>query len=307
MKVFVLIALLCVVPLISGKPIDDASSKCLVTYLKNKGFLGGKKNSTPLPDGCSAIVESLKASKVDEIKKMLDGDDDTKEYADCIINALKKTVFFDRILITSLNFSKAKIGKNEIEAKQSLAAAVSYVQMARALKSCAIDTVFDEEFIEIANDAFDEFFEDEYYEDEDEDDLRVDYCVRKHLVDNHLISFNAEGFNVNPKNVDVTGVNCDEIYTECVKEFNEALAEGFEDEFTDELSEEEIEAHNKLYHGCFLKKSEEKHFVDNMAQYGYVTEFNLSAEQKEQLRLKWVEVFTDVTKSALVCAFPITH
>jgi hypothetical protein len=69
MKIFVLVALLCVVPLISGKAVDDASSKCLVTYLKNKGFLGGKKNSTPLPEGCSAIVESLKASKVNEIRK----------------------------------------------------------------------------------------------------------------------------------------------------------------------------------------------------------------------------------------------
>jgi hypothetical protein len=212
-------------------------------------------------------------------------------------------------LITSLNFSKAKVGKNEIEAKQSFAATVSYVQMMRALKSCAIETVFDEEFIEIANEAFDEFFEEEYDEDEDEDenDLHHDYCIRKHLVDNHLISFNAKSFNVNPKNVDVTGVNCNEHYANFVKEFNEALAEGFEDEFTDELSETEIEAHNKLYHGCFLKKSQDKNFVDNMAQYGYVTEFNLSAEQKEQLRLKWVKVFTDVTKSALVCAFPITH
>jgi hypothetical protein len=308
MKVFVIVALLCVVPLISGKAVDDVSSKCVVKYLKNKGFLGGKKDETPLEEGCNTAVESAKAARIEEFRKLFDGDDDTKEHVECMINTLKKTVFFDRALIDSLDLTKAKVGKDQVEATHVVAALVSFVQIMRAQKSCAIDTVFDQGFIEIANEAFNEFFEEEEESEADEDELRVDYCIRKHLVDNHLISFNAESFNVNPKNVDVTGVNCDEIYPLFVKAFNEGLAEGFEDDdHEDGESEAEIEAHDKLFHGCFLKKSQDKNFVDNMAQYGYVKELHLSAEQKEQLRLKWVEVFTDVTKSALVCAFPLFH
>jgi hypothetical protein len=135
MKVFLLIALLCVVPLISGKAIDEATSKCLVTYLRNKGFLG-VKDETPneeLSEDCWRIVRDGRDAEIDKFRRFFKTYQESFNNSDCVIDYLKKTEVFDRGLIGLLDLSKAIADKNTLNKSTTLAPVRGYIQGMKAL------------------------------------------------------------------------------------------------------------------------------------------------------------------------------
>lgn len=287
MKV-VAILLLCVIPLISGDP--TPSSKCYVDYLKNKGFLGGKKEAQrELSEDCVKIVEAARNAIIKKYRKKFTKDEAFSHNADCLIKKLKKKDFFDRELIKNLDFSNAKISRKKIESSESLGALTNSMHLQKAFTACEIENNFDDEFKYDTKVKFNELFEKDFSGEADDN---VDYCARKHLIDNNLISFNSANFNLNPRNVDASAINCDTIF--------QSYAAGFEDSLTEAYIDEEIEDPVK-WKNCFAKKIQNHNAVNVMLQFDYVKEFGLTSDQKNKLADQFVDIVIKVTRGAMNC------
>jgi hypothetical protein len=140
MKVFLLAALLCVVPLISGKAVDETTSKCLVNYLRNKGFLGAK-DETPkeeLSEDCFNIVKKARDERIDFHSLFLTMSKATSNYSECLVEFLNKTALFDRELIGLLDLSKAKADPTTITETWNLVGMKRNLEIMKGLQSCEV-------------------------------------------------------------------------------------------------------------------------------------------------------------------------
>jgi hypothetical protein len=182
MKVSLLVALLCVVPLISGKALDEASSKCLVIYLKNHGFLGKNIARQDLPLECVDIVNDAKKAELEKYREYYQKHNETAKNIDCIIENLSSTDVIDRQLIELLDLSKAKADNETIKDLASVVPMRTMIQLVKVQQSCNSTTSLEEWAVIKSDSTFNDIFEENYV-----NEIRTaeaDYCVRKHLKDN---------------------------------------------------------------------------------------------------------------------------
>jgi hypothetical protein len=182
MKVFVLVAFLCVVSLISGKAVDEATSKCLVIYLKNHGFLGKNNARQDLPLECVDIVNDAKKAELEKYREYYQKHNETAKNVDCIIQHLDTTDVIDRQLIELLDLSKAKADEETLKDLASVVPMRTMIQLVKVQHSCSSTTSLEELAVIKADRTFSVIFKEDYASN-----ARLaepDYCVRKHLKDN---------------------------------------------------------------------------------------------------------------------------
>jgi hypothetical protein len=182
MKVFLLVALLCVVPLISGKAVDEASSKCLVNYLKNHGYLGKNHTHQELPANCVQIVIDARNAVLEKFRVYYQKHNETAKNVDCSITNLNSTDVIDRQLIELLDLSQAKANKNTLNDLASVVPMRKTIQIVKVQHSCGSTTSLEELAVIDADSTFNNIFEKNYVNEIRSDE--ADYCVRKHLQDN---------------------------------------------------------------------------------------------------------------------------
>jgi hypothetical protein len=183
MKVFLLVAFLCILPLINSteRDIDDETSlKCIAFHLKNMGFLGAK-DETPkeLSETCAYVIEVVRGRIAEKYRKKFSFDQEQAKSSDCLVEYLNKTDVFDRYMIKFMDFSKAKVGLETMAKNHYMSGLKSSLEVMKAQQSCDLGTVLDQKVFDIANEDFDGLFEENYLSGLRSDE--VDYCVRKHL------------------------------------------------------------------------------------------------------------------------------
>jgi hypothetical protein len=179
MKIFLLVALLCIIPLISGKTLDEATSKCLVIHLKNHGFLGKNNTHQDLPENCVQIVNDARNAELEKYRVYYQKHNETAKNVDCIIENLNSTDVIERQLIDMLDLSKAKA---DGETLQDLASVVPMRNMIQLVQhSCGSTKSLEEKAVINADLIFNKIFEGSSTSSRP---AEADYCVRKHLRDN---------------------------------------------------------------------------------------------------------------------------
>jgi hypothetical protein len=181
MKFLLLITFLCVVPLISGKALDETTSKCLVIHLKNHGFLGKSNARQELPPECVDIVNDAKKAELEKYRAHYQKNNETVKNVDCIIERLDTTDVIDRQLIELLDLSKAKADNETLQDLASVVPMRTMVQIVKVQHSCGSTTSLEELAVIMADKTFSYISKEDYASN-----ARLaepDYCVRKHLRD----------------------------------------------------------------------------------------------------------------------------
>jgi hypothetical protein len=182
MRDFLIVALLCVVPLISGRAVDETKSKCLVIYLKNHGFLGRNSTRQDLPLECVDIVNDARKAELEKFRVTFQNKNESTKTVDCIIEHLNTADVIDRNLILTLDLTKSKADYDTLLDLASIVHMRTMIQLVKIQKLCGSTTSLEEWGVINADLAFNEIFEENYVSN-----LRTaeaDYCVRKHLRDN---------------------------------------------------------------------------------------------------------------------------
>jgi hypothetical protein len=184
MKVFLLVALLCVVPLISGKAVDEATSKCLVIHLKNKGFLGKNNARQELPVNCLQIVNDARNAELNKYREYYQKHNETAKNVDCIIERMSSNDVVDRELIKMLDLStKANVTEETLKELESIVPMRTMIQIVKIQETCNSTTSLEEWAVINADTAFNKIFN----SSTNARTAEPDYCVRKHLQDNKRI------------------------------------------------------------------------------------------------------------------------
>jgi hypothetical protein len=181
MKVLLLVTLLCVVPLISGKAVDEATSKCLVIHLKNHGFLGRNNKRQDLPVECINIVNEARNAELEKLRVYYQKHNETAKNVDCIMKHLDTTDVIDRELIELLDLSKAKADNETLKDLASVVPMRKMIQIVKVQDLCGSTTSMEEWAVIKSDRTFNDIFEQHYVTFQRRDD--ADYCVRKHLND----------------------------------------------------------------------------------------------------------------------------
>jgi hypothetical protein len=182
MKVFLLVALLSVVPLISGKAVNEATSKCLVIHLKNHGFLGKNNARQDLPLECVDIVNDAKKAELEKFREYYQKHNETAKNIECIIERLDTTDVIERELIDMLDLSKSKADNETLNDLASVVPMRKMIQIVKVQESCGSTASMEEWAVIKSDSTFNNIFENHYVSFQRRDD--ADYCVRKHLKDN---------------------------------------------------------------------------------------------------------------------------
>jgi hypothetical protein len=181
MKVFLLVALLCVIPLISGKAVDEATSKCLVNYLKNHGFLGKNHTYQKLPANCVQIVNDVKNAELEKYREYYQKHNETANNVDCIIRNMNEKAAIDRELIHLLDLSQANVTEEILKDLESVVPMRTMIEIVKIQYLCNSTTSLEETAVILYDRNFNGIFKQNYVSK-----LRkaeADYCVRKHLQD----------------------------------------------------------------------------------------------------------------------------
>lgn len=129
---------------------------------------------------------------------------------------------------------------------------------------------------------------------DDLEDLQLDYCQRKHLIDNHFVDSYMSQIAVNPKSIEVVGIPCHKLFFE-----------SYEEDMTTLKDQLMTAAGSTKKHGrCMAKAVRKGEFVENMLKVWMLGEINITDDQKESEKKKFVTFMTDLYKNTLKCAEP---
>lgn len=288
-------SLLCVAPLIAARSLGGRETDtCIADYLKDAGLIESSFGSDkPLNPLCSAIVDVTKRHILESVRLEVLSDKDMRGEEACIMKSLKQSDFGNSLLVMYVY----ETAENMDEALKA--------EKLKAGKTRVTEATFNSFFLCQADKKFGQIF-DEIVDGEDsssseETDPMEDYCIRKHIVDHKLIDADLT-LQVNPKNLDVSNVDCTVLYQKALKEAEDDVVKAMMDQ--DQSSEEGDAASTKPNPGdvtCLLGVIRNGNYIDQMLQFDYVKELNLSQAKKTEMRSEFIAMMTKLAGSASKC------
>lgn len=288
-------SLLCVVPLIAARSLGGRETDtCIADYLKKAGLIESSFGSNePLNQLCSAIVDVTKKHIMESVRLEVLSDKDMREEEVCIMKSLKQSDFGNSLLVmyvyeTSENMDEV-LRAEKLKAGQTRVTEATF----NSFMSCQADKKFGQ--------IFDEIVEGEDSSSAEETDAMEDHCIRKHIIDHKLIDADLN-LQVNPKNLDVANTDCSVLYQKALKEAEDDVVKAMMDE--DDSSEEGEAAKTKPNPGdvtCLLDVIRKGNHIDQMLQFDYVKELNLSEARKTEMRSKFIGLMTKLAGNASKC------
>jgi hypothetical protein len=275
----------CVVPLIQGRPTDT----CFADYLKSKKLIGNEYGSeNPVNSLCLAIVEATKHNVMKNIQENLEEDESYKNASSCVVDSMKKSNIADDLLVVYFLEASADAETPEVQEKTEKIQKKLNEILLDALITCDTDKKFGE--------VFEELFEKSSSEEETDD--KEDYCIRKHLVDNNLFSSKHLKLNVNPKNLDTSEIDCDVLYQKSLRDAENELVKTLAEDSQEEDDEPQDTAN---YDKCLLEVVRKDNFIDQMLQFDYIKEYELTLASREELRVHFIELMKNLSRKAIKC------
>lgn len=286
-----LVIVFCVLPLIDARSLQGRPTEtCIADYLKSKKLIASDQGTeNPVNSMCMAIVQVTKQKIMEHIEVTLESDERMKNESSCMVDLMVQSDFADRMLVIYLLETSDDAETFEVQEKIKRAQKFANEVMLDSLITCESDEKF--------NEAFEELFADKSSSEEEIDD-REDFCIRKHVVDNNLIVSKHLKLDINPKRLDTSEINCEILYQKALKdaenELVQALSEDSSEEDDDSLDLAKVEK-------CLLNVIRKENFIDQMLQFDYVKEFNLTPALKEELRSRFIKVMTKLSKRSIKC------
>lgn len=148
----------------------------------------------------------------------------------------------------------------------------------------------EKEFGELFNSIIANTTQDEE-EPKSDEDLVSDYCARKYGTENNLINTAEYKVNVNPTDIITTYIQCDVVNN---KHFEEA-----ETELRDHLLNDVGVVENKV--DCYMQKYHDNHYFDKTLAIALLGELNLTEEQKQRERKKFIDTMVNITRVIAEC------
>lgn len=121
-------------------------------------------------------------------------------------------------------------------------------------------------------------------------DPMTDYCARKYVVENNLIDVNTYKVVLNHKNLDIEGINCSKVL-----ETENKLVEGMMTAAFVNPSRTPSEV------ACMKQKVVQSGFVGKLMTIGVLSNVEITDEQKQNERRRFVEFGSQLIKSVATC------
>ena len=290
------IVLLCFAPLIVSQS-PDTTRTCIVDFLKNKRYIEHKqKTAKTLSSDCLNIIESKKLASVEKLREELSSTNAYKNNSECIIEALRQTELFDKMVVRYVDVLTSPIlSDRKISAMKANLDIETSNKVSRAHISCNSAKLSTEDIEVAINDDFKKFFNGDKNIQNDIDQFE-DYCVRKHMLDKNLITFNRDKLNVNPKNLDTSTIDCAIFYPTAVKKLEEKTKKSIRKELKDSEQNEPLN-----WIRCLMEKLRKEKYFDKNLEYEYAKELNLTEEQKEKLRIQFLSISKEFLSTYISC------
>ncbi|CRL07703.1 CLUMA_CG020657, isoform A [Clunio marinus] len=254
---------------------------CYADYLKRHGLLEPSLQFEPFNGESflcetvlSATVEGVYSGLYDEFSKR----EDLKDAAMCIVNTLKELKWSDLDIKEQIYLISDGLTGEEKDMKIQELKKVQARISGNAIVSCLADKEFSELFNQI------------YAKDDQEDDVS-DYCARKYAIESNLIDRNVYHISLNPKNISVNGIECDII--------NKQHFDDAEEELRQHLLRDFKEDRQKV--DCLIKKYHENRYFDKTLSIALLSELDITEQQKEVERKRFIENMTVITKNLAEC------
>jgi hypothetical protein len=284
-----LVLVLFVVPLCSARSLEGRESDtCIADYLKSKQLIGSEYGSkNPVSSLCSVIIQLTKQRIMGNIEENLEQDERMKNESACMVKFMEKTDFAERMLVIYFLETLDNQASDEVQKEIKKAQKAGTEVTLTALISCEAGVKF--------NEAFEELFK-----DEDDNDItdNEDYCIRKHILDHNLINTEHFKLTLNPKNLDTSDIDCQVLYQKSLKDAEDELVKALAEDSSEETDESSLD---DATIECLLKTIRKNHFIDKMLQFDYVKEFELTPAKREELRVQFIEIMTDLSKKSIEC------
>lgn len=252
---------------------DFSQINCYIKHLKAESKLDANYpefNNASQIQNCSEIIKSNNKKLYENIALQIQSESPLSESAECIVDEMKLRDSADdymKRLVFSTSNTLTVTEKQQIDLKIKLNTKMT---LKNAAKSCkAYEKVYEKEF-----DRFFKIFS------EGESDKVKDFCVRKHVVDNKLMDFSVYNVTIFPENVNATQIVCAKILEKFAEGFTKGLIKTLRD---DGKGFDEVELE------CFLGKLQKVKFMDKLLVIGVLSEIDITEEQKNAERKKYVE------------------
>ena len=286
-----LLLIVCLVPLVSAKPIEGETKKCFANYLKNQGIdVQGVESDEAVTATCKFIATTTKELSIGQLRERLAADGFLKDIIDCVVDSLQALGIGNLILQQAIYSTEDDSEDDEyVATREALQLKVSEVSMI-SLSRCTIAKGLRFEF--------DKLFDEDNTKETQELPPKEDYCVRKQIIDNDLLTADNAELPLNPNNVDTTDIDCEALFKETVKKS--------EDQNVEEIlkgNQPEGEENFELIQAraCLLQMIREDDVIANTFQFDYVKELNLNEEDKNLMREDFVKIMTKVIEKSMKC------
>lgn len=292
MKLFLLV--LCLVPLVSARSTKGRETDaCIADFLKSQGLLGDEFGTDqPLSPLCSSIAQVTKNAIVNSVGARVAEDDDMRKETTCIMNSLKKSDIGNLLLVVYVYETSPDIDAAvKAEKEKTIQSEINKATM-QAFIACQAENKFGQIFDEMIN---------EDSSSSEEEDPKEDYCTRKHVVDNKLIALEGVTLDLNPKSVDLKNIDCHLHYQKALDKAEKELVQALMDEDSSEEKGDDKSTAPLAESTCLLDVVRSGKYIDQMLQYDYIKELNLSPPKMNAMRKNFIAVMTRLAQSASQC------
>lgn len=268
--------------------IDKPKINCFIKHLKAANKLDSdfpELSVTNEVEDCNQVIKDVQNESLKKVALVIRKNKDVGSQTPCIMDDLRAHTWTDDFFLQAVYQFSNNLSANEKKKKIDEADARSIKFLEQSIKSCFYQKEFGEMFDEL-------FKQDESSSEEDNEPLE-DYCARKYVVDKSLVDSDVYTVVLNPKNIDVTNVDCKTVLKKVTKDFEEVMAKKFKDDDDMSLGDTEI--------ACAMQKYSQGNFVDRIFVVFALSEINITDEQKQDERKKFIGFMTKITDSFLTC------
>lgn len=256
---------------------------CYADFLKRHGMLDDEFQSEPYNGEagmCAIILTKTIDGAYDMLFREFQKNSDLKNAAECIVDNLRKENFSDLELKEQVYEGSPYLSRQLKDGKIKKLKKIQKKISAEAILACLAEQEFGEMFDNLYNNST-----------EEDEDLLGDYCARKYGIDNNLIDLNIYQLELNPKAINISDVKCKIIND---KHFQEA-----ENELKNYLESQSGISTDKVI--CFMEKYHDNHYFDRTLSIALLSEIDITIEQKDKERKKFIETMTNITKVIAGC------
>jgi len=267
--------------IVDAKPVDPSIKiNCIIKHLKASKMLEESYPRYPglSIDDCAELIEEGTQVTFQSVISGLRMKN-LQKHKDCVVSSLKANKWPENNFLLIVYSSSDTLSADERTAKEQEIIRKNTEISMKAFGSCVFSDIFSTLFDRIIASSAN---------DDDTDPIQK-YCDRKHVFDNHLID-SSYSIVMNPDNVDVSAANCEEYLEKTKNEAEKSIVDKLSKQFSRDGSIT-----------CAKEKFKQLGFVDKIMGVVVLGETQLSDEQRQTEKKKFVDMMTNAVDEVGKC------